>query len=136
MLTVRLDSGMPLVEQIVRGLRDAIARGELAPGDELPSVRQLAGDLGVNLNTVARAYRELEAQGLVRTARGRGTRVTAAEESRRESGAEQRGRIETAIRAALADARLAGLPRREVARIISRAMRELWPSPKRKEIAR
>lgn len=135
MLTVRLGSGTPLVEQIVRGLRDAVARGELSPGDELPSVRQLAADLGVNLNTVARAYRELEAQGLVRTARGRGTRVMAAEESRRETTAEQRGRIENALRAALADARLAGLPRREAARLVARAMRDLWPNRTRKEIA-
>ena len=69
MLSVRLDSPVPIGEQILAGIRALIALGTLNPGDELPPVRQLAGDLGVNLNTVARAYRALESDGLVRTAR-------------------------------------------------------------------
>ena len=55
MLIVRLDSEVPLVEQIVRGIRTSIATGAIREGDELPPVRQLANDLGINLNTVARA---------------------------------------------------------------------------------
>ncbi len=78
MLTIRLDSPVPLAEQIRLGIRQAIAAAELAPGDPLPAVRQLANDLGVNFNTVARAYRELEQEGLVISRRGRGTVVTSA----------------------------------------------------------
>ncbi|MCA9312138.1 MAG: GntR family transcriptional regulator, partial [Phycisphaerales bacterium] len=52
MLVVSLESKEPVVDQIVGGIRRAIASGELRPGDELPPVRQLAADLGVNLNTV------------------------------------------------------------------------------------
>ena len=56
----------PIYRQIVDQLRQLLAAGTLRPGDPLPSVRQLAADLGVNLNTVAIAYRELAGEGLVK----------------------------------------------------------------------
>jgi len=72
----------PIYRQIVDQVRQFIAAGTLRPGDALPSVRQLAADLGVNLNTVAIAYRELAGEGLVAIKHGRGARVTAAREQR------------------------------------------------------
>ena len=72
----------PIYRQIVDQLRQLVAAGTLQPGDPLPSVRQLAADLGVNLNTVAIAYRELAGEGLVEIKHGRGARVTAAREHR------------------------------------------------------
>ena len=72
----------PIYRQIVDQLRQLLAAGTLRPGDPLPSVRQLAADLGVNLNTVAIAYRELAGEGLVEIKHGRGARVTAAREHR------------------------------------------------------
>ncbi len=108
-------------------MRRALAAGEIAPGDELPSVRQLAADLGINWNTVARAYRELETQGLVRTSRGKGTRVVAARERRAESKAEARARIEEGIRRALVDAKLAGFSPRETKRIVEAETGRLAP---------
>lgn len=122
MIEIDLDSPVALTDQIARGVRRAIARGEVAVGDELPPVRQLANDLDVNFNTVARAYRSLEASGLIRTARGRGTRVTARTEATRDDR-----RLRTALGAALVDARLAGLSRRDVARLLERSLAELWP---------
>ena len=80
MLTIRLDAAESLVDQIARGIRVLLASGTLKPNDELPTVRQLAGDLGVNLNTVSRAYRELEEAGLVTSVRGRGTVVASNQE--------------------------------------------------------
>jgi len=127
MLTVRLDSEEPLVDQIVRGIRDAIASGELKNGAELPPVRQLAGDLGVNLNTVARAYRELQASGLVHTARGRGTRVTSTQETELADPTEAKARLADRARALLADAKLAGLPRKELDLIWKQAVQTIWP---------
>ena len=128
MLTVRLDSEEPLVDQIVRGIRGAIAAGELRDGDELPPVRQLAGDLGVHLNTVARAYRELQASGLVHTARGRGTRVTATQETvQPREGTTHESLLERA-QALLADAKLAGLKRAELDRIWKEARQAIWPN--------
>lgn len=123
MLTVQLDSPVPLGEQLVGGLRRLIASGSLRPGDELPPVRQLAADLGVNLNTVARAYRELESDGLVSTARGRGTRVTASQGSTRVPI----GRVSDALRAVLADAKLAGLDADRVRALVERLLPEFWP---------
>jgi DNA-binding transcriptional regulator YhcF (GntR family) len=63
-------------QQIFEQLRAAIERRALAPGEVLPTVRQLAADLGVAPNTVARAYSDLQAGGLIRSDGRRGTRVT------------------------------------------------------------
>jgi len=106
-MLLRVDprAALPLVEQVRRGVRRAIAEGGLAPGDELPPVRQLAGDLGINLNTVARAYRELEREGLVATARGRGTVVVA----RRTTSPARPAELRARLRDLLADAKLSGL---------------------------
>jgi GntR family transcriptional regulator len=60
----------PIYQQIMQGVRHLVATGQLVAGDELPSLRQLAVDLNVHLNTVALAYRELERQGIVRLRQG------------------------------------------------------------------
>ena len=65
----------PLYAQIERGIRAAIANGRLAAGDQLPTVRELAVDLKVNANTIARVYLELERAGVLQTRRGVGTFV-------------------------------------------------------------
>jgi DNA-binding transcriptional regulator YhcF (GntR family) len=76
-LVVAPDAATPVYEQIAGQIRDRIAAGELHPGDPLPSVRTLASDLGVNLNTVARAYRLLEEQGFLRIRDRSGAEVAA-----------------------------------------------------------
>ena len=68
-------SAVPLYEQIVESVAFAVARGELAPGDPLPSVRCLAADLRINPNTAARSMREMEAKRLSRPLRGVGSVV-------------------------------------------------------------
>jgi DNA-binding transcriptional regulator YhcF (GntR family) len=70
MISIDHDSSVPPYEQIRSQLADRIHSGELTTGTRLPTVRQLANDLGLAVNTVARAYRELELGGLVQT-RGR-----------------------------------------------------------------
>ena len=114
MLAIDPRSPMPLGEQVRRGLRRAIAEGELSPDDPLPPVRQLAADLGVNLNTVARAYRELERDGLVVTARGRGTVVAARHTRERLPPAD----LSLRVRALLADAKLSGYGKEEMRRLV------------------
>jgi len=69
-------SGVPFYRQIIEQVKFAVARGGLAAGDRLPTVRQLAVDLAVNPNTVVRAYRELELEGVVDTQQGSGTFLT------------------------------------------------------------
>lgn len=68
---------MPLYAQLTRAIRFAIATGRLRVGERLPTVRQLAVDLRVNANTVARVYAELERSGILETRRGVGTFVSA-----------------------------------------------------------
>lgn len=126
MLSVDLDSPEPLYEQIVRGVRDAIARGAVRVGDRLPSVRQLADDLAVNLNTVARAYRALESSGLVRVRHGQGVVVVASVETPAGPGAaaDATAALERSVRKALADARLAGIPPGAVRRTVMRSLEQ------------
>ena len=68
---------MPLYAQLTRAIRFAIATGRLRVGEQLPTVRQLAVELRVNANTVAKVYAELERSGILETRRGVGTFVSA-----------------------------------------------------------
>ncbi len=74
-LQIKLDfrSGEPIYVQIVEQIQNLVATGILHPGDQLPTVRQLASELRVNFNTVARAYRLLDENALISTQQGRGT---------------------------------------------------------------
>ncbi len=77
-IEIQLDKtgGVPFYRQIIDLVKGGIAPGRLEPGDQLPTVRQLAVDLSVNPNTVSRAYMELELTGLVATQMGSGTFVS------------------------------------------------------------
>lgn len=68
-------SSEPIYTQIVNQIQQMVAEGDLKQGDQLPTVRQLATDLRVNFNTVARAYRILDEAGLISTQQGRGTYI-------------------------------------------------------------
>ena len=72
-----MGSGVPAYRQIIDQILGGIASGSLKPGDQLPTVRQLAVDLAINPNTVVRAYRELEIRGVLDTQQGVGTFITA-----------------------------------------------------------
>lgn len=78
-MIIEIDAGSPTppYEQVRLRIAELAARGELPAGSRLPAVRQLAGDLGLAANTVARAYRELEQAGLVETRGRHGTVITA-----------------------------------------------------------
>src|ERR1700693_4822836 len=69
-------SGVPVYRQIIDQVLGGISAGGLKPGDQLPTVRQLAVDLAINPNTVVRAYRELEIRGVLATQQGTGTFIT------------------------------------------------------------
>ena len=79
--SVSLDhhSGVPIYRQIISQILYAIARGDLPPGTQLPTVRQLAVDLSVNPNTIIKAYKELEIRGNLETQQGTGTFISDAE---------------------------------------------------------
>lgn len=109
MSLVAIDAGdrTPIYAQLERGLRAAIATGRLRAGDRLPTVRQMAVDLRINANTVARVYLELERAGVLETRRGVGSFVRAAPEKARPPREHDR-RLRAFVTRLLADAEAAG----------------------------
>src|SRR6059036_2467256 len=106
---VTIDSGdpTPIYAQLERGLRAAVATSRLRPGDQLPTVRQLAVDLRINANTVARVYAELERAGVIETKRGVGSFVSATPELAHPPREHER-RLRAFVTRVLADADAAG----------------------------
>jgi GntR family transcriptional regulator len=103
----------PIYAQLERGLRAAIATSRLRPGDRLPTVRQLAVELRVNANTVARVYAELERAGAIETRRGVGSFV-AATPTEAHPPRERDRRLRAFVTRVLADADRAGFTVGEV----------------------
>jgi len=108
----------PIYAQLERGIRAAIATGQIRAGDRLPTVRQLAVDLRVNANTVAKVYAELEHAGVLATQRGVGTfvRDTVQELAARSSRDERERTLKTLADRLLAEAYAIGLTIDEVIR--------------------
>jgi GntR family transcriptional regulator len=103
----------PIYAQLERGLRAAIATRRLRPGDQLPTVRQLAVELQVNANTVARVYAELERAGVIETKRGVGSFISATPEQARPRRDRDR-RLRAFVTRLLADAESAGFSLEDV----------------------
>ena len=110
----------PIYRQIADEIKALIARGELPEGAPLLSVRQLAANLGLNLNTIATAYRELQAEGLVTIRHGTGVTV-ASTRANDKSDADLR----KPLRAALTGLILSGLARRQIMSLVGSELRDL-----------
>ena len=113
--TLSIDSNdpTPIYAQLERALRAGIATGRLQPGDQLPTVRQLAVDLRVNANTVARVYAELERAAVIETRRGVGSFISATPAEARPPREHER-RLRAFATRVLADADAAGFTLDEV----------------------
>ncbi|HZE09088.1 MAG TPA: GntR family transcriptional regulator [Gemmatimonadaceae bacterium] len=109
MLKLKVDtsSPTPIYAQLERSIRAAIATGELEPNAQLPTVRQLAVDLAVNANTVARVYAQLERDGVVETRRGVGTFIREAP-APQVARAQRERELRTLIQRFIGDAALLG----------------------------
>jgi DNA-binding transcriptional regulator YhcF (GntR family) len=112
-LTLDSNDRRPLYKQVVDGVKALIARGELQEGAHLPSVRQVAGDLGVNLNTIAAAYRELQQEGLVSVRHGARAMVSC-----RRAPKMAESELRRPLRTALTQLVLAGRSGREIAAMV------------------
>lgn len=111
----------PLFQQLVDSVKNAVGRGRLRPGEKLPSVRELARELVLNPNTIAKAFRVLETEGVTYSRRGAGTFV--AERRTTVTCAERKRRFREAIEPLLADARHLGMSEREVRKIFDAALK-------------
>ncbi|MGN4127062.1 GntR family transcriptional regulator [Lysinibacillus sphaericus] len=80
LIQIEPQSDLPIYEQVTRQIIEGIARGDMKPGDTLPSVRNLAADLGVNMHTVNKSYHELEAKGILTIRAKSGAIIRSAEE--------------------------------------------------------
>ena len=108
-ITIHQNDRRPIYEQVADGIKSLIVNGALKEGAELPPVRQIAADLGVNLNTIATAYRELGREGLIQIRHGQRAVVassTSTETSKRE--------LRKRLRMALTELALSGLTRPEI----------------------
>lgn len=126
LLTIDTASRQPIYEQLAEGLKAMIARGDLAEGVTLPPVRQLAADLGVNLNTVAVAYRQLQSEGLITVRHGSGAVV-----SSRITSKQSEQELRKPLRSALTQLLLSGMPRSSIMRMVGDELRFLTKGVKR-----
>src|SRR5215469_13743898 len=121
-------SRLPIYQQLVQQIREAIARGELRPEAALPSVRQLSRELVVNPNTVARAYTELEREGLLVSRPGRG--IFVAQPRNDLTRAARDRRLTEQLDRWLTEAVNLGYAKEEVLALVARRVRQFqWQSP-------
>lgn len=116
-------SGLPIYVQIVQQVKTAVAAGRLRPEDPLPSVRQLAVGLAVNPNTVARAYLDLESEGVIYKRQGAGTFVSG--RGVRVSKAERRRALAELFEKAVAEGVGLGMDERELRETFERVLEKV-----------
>lgn len=118
--SIDIHSSVAVYVQIENHVQFAIAAGRLGPGDQLPSVRELSERLGVNPNTVAKAYRDLEVMGLLYTRRGMGVFVNKGVEQK--CAEDCRRRIITRLHEVVSEAKAAGMGKPEIVEIINKSL--------------
>ena len=117
--SIDINSSVAVYVQIENHVQFAIASGRLKQGDQLPSVRELSERLGVNPNTVAKAYRDLEVMGLLYTRRGMGVFVNKGIEAKCRE--ETRKRIIGRMHEVVAEAKAAGMELKEIEDVVSKS---------------
>ncbi len=125
--TVDPHTGVPIYLQLIEQVKRSVALGVLSAGERLPTVKQLASDLTINANTVARAYRELERDGIIETSVGRGSFVSAHGATARAATALSDVSA-SALDAAVREAKSLGLQRDQLKDLFAQALNR-WYSP-------
>jgi GntR family transcriptional regulator len=120
---VQPGSGVPIYRQIMDQVNRLVASGYLKPGDELPSVRQAAGDLEINQMTISKAYSLLEAAGVLERNRGKRMAV-AADQGKTRSTAKRLGLIRPTLKQAAAQAKQLALPKDAVLKEFTKLLEE------------
>jgi len=125
LLTIDTQDRRPIYQQVADSIRTMIAAGQLAEGQPLPPVRQLAADLGVNLNTIAAAYRDLQEDGLIVVKHGSGTTVAS-----RTAAPHSQNELRGPLRTALTQLVLSGMRRRQILTMVNDELRGLLKGTK------
>lgn len=112
-LSIDPDSSVPIYIQIEDRIHSLIAAGQIQPGEQLPTIRELAADIRVNLNTVARAYYELDREGVISTQRGKGTFVSGVPDQKQIERKRQK-LLHSIMQSALDEARKLGYSKEEL----------------------
>lgn len=120
MIKLDLQSRLPIYEQLKAKIGELILLGELKPGDQLPSVRSFARELGINPNTVQKAYQELERGGIIYSVTGRGSYIS--ESNTLKSGIKED--YYKKIRQIIIQARNSGITKEEVVSFIETVFKE------------
>lgn len=114
LLRVKHASGIPLYLQLMEQIKHAVESGAIQPGEQLPAIRKLAEDLVMNPNTVARAYRDLEHEGILELRQGSGAFVSQAVAARTKITRQAHAVVQTALERLTA----AGLSEEEIRRLV------------------
>jgi GntR family transcriptional regulator len=117
-LSIDPDSSVPIYIQIEDRIHSLIAAGQLQPGEQLPTIRELAADIRVNLNTVARAYFELDREGVISTQRGRGTFVRGVPDQQQIERKRQK-LLHSILESALQEAQRLGYSQKEIQEVFN-----------------
>ena len=113
-IEIEMDSDIPIYTQLANRLIEGVANQSLQPGDSLPSVRSLASDLGINMHTVNKAYRELDNKGIIRIIPKSGAVVNALT-----ANEVSELRVETLMRPVIAEAMAVGLSKTEITKMMT-----------------
>ncbi len=115
MITVDLRSRVPIYEQLIAAIKDGILHGEMNSDDQLPSVRALASELGINPNTIQKAYNALERDGVIYSLQGRGNFVASDTSA---LNREERKKILSSLQELLTAAKACGVPYAEAEKLL------------------
>ena len=114
-------SGVPVYLQLMERVRHAVETGALRPGDQLPTIRKLAGDLVINANTVVRAYRELEHEKIIELRQGTGAFISESVAER----TQEMGKGQKVVQSAVEQLKSLGLSQEEMRRLVENELEAL-----------
>lgn len=122
-ISIDASNGLAIYDQIVRQIKFAVAGGVILPGELIPSVREMAKQTAVNPNTVSRAYRELQSEGILETVRGTGLQVT--DDAVKKCRRDRQGLIQERLRGVLKEAQQSQLETGELRQLIDAELARL-----------
>ncbi|MCM3388512.1 GntR family transcriptional regulator [Ureibacillus chungkukjangi] len=118
---IEAESDIPIYTQLTNQIIEGIARGEIAPGDSLPSVRAFAADLGVNMHTVNKSYHELEKKGIIKIVPKSGAIISSIEQMTEE----KKQLIEAGFKPVIAEAFVLGMSKKEIEELVSGMLNQM-----------